>query len=78
MALLLAKKVTILAKYLDFANIFLEKLANIFLKQIEVNEYAIKLQKGKKSPYKPISNLRPVKFGTLKTYIEINLVNGFI
>ena len=29
MALLLAKKVTILAKYSDFANVFLEKSANV-------------------------------------------------
>ena len=29
MALLLAKKVTIPAKYSDFANMFLEKLANV-------------------------------------------------
>ena len=28
-ALLLAKKVTILAKYLDFADVFLKKLANV-------------------------------------------------
>ena len=29
MALLLAKKVIILAKYLDFANVFLKKVANV-------------------------------------------------
>ena len=43
-ALLLAKKVTILTKYLDFANVFLEKLANIFSEQIVVNKYAIELE----------------------------------
>ena len=32
MALILAKEVTILAKYLDFAYVFLEKLANVLSK----------------------------------------------
>ena len=43
-ALLLAKKVTILVKYLDFANIFLKKSANILLEQNRVYEHAIKLE----------------------------------
>ena len=30
MALLLAKEVTVPAKYLDFADVFLEKLTNVF------------------------------------------------
>ena len=44
MALLLAKKVTVLGKYSDFANVFLEKSANVFLEQTGVNEYKIMLE----------------------------------
>ena len=40
-ALLLAKKVTIPTKYSDFADVFLEKSANVFLEQTRVNEHAI-------------------------------------
>ena len=47
LALLLAKKVTVLAKYLDFANVFLEESANILPEQIGANEHTIKLQEGK-------------------------------
>lgn len=46
LALLFIKKVTISAKYLDFADIFLNKLANVLLKQIDANKYATKLKKG--------------------------------
>ena len=37
MALVLAKKVTVPAKYLDFADVFLEKSANILPEQTGVN-----------------------------------------
>ena len=77
-ALLLAKKVTILAKFSDFTDIFLEKSANILQEQIGVNEHAIKLEEGKQPPYRPIYSLRPVEFKILKTYIKTNLANGFI
>ena len=40
-ALLLAKKVTVLTKYLYFADVFLEKSVNILLKQTKVNEHTI-------------------------------------
>ena len=74
----LAKKVAILAKYLDFAYIFLKKSANIFPEQIGVNKHSIKLEKDKQLPYWLVYSLKPVEFKTLKTYIEINLANGFI
>ena len=76
--LVLAKEVTILAKYSDFANVFLEKLANILPEQIGVNEHAIKLEKGKQPPYGPIYNLKPVELKTFKIYIKTNLANHFI
>ena len=47
LALLLTKKVTVLVKYSDFANVFLKKLANVLQKRTGTNEYAIKLKKGK-------------------------------
>ena len=50
MTLLLAKKVIIPAKYLNFADIFLKKLANILLEQTRVNEHAIKLEKRNQPP----------------------------
>ena len=78
MALLLAKKIIVLAKYSDFADIFLEKSANILPKQTGVNEYTIKLQKSKQPPYESIYNLEPVELKTPKIYIKTNLANGFI
>ena len=47
LALLLAKKVTVLAKYLDFADVFLKKSANVLPEWTGVNEYAIELKEGK-------------------------------
>lgn len=52
--LLLVEKVIILAKYLDLADLSLKKLAKVLPKYIEVNQYAIKLEKSKKLPYRPI------------------------
>ena len=66
MALLLAKKVTVLAKYSDFADIFSEELANILPKQTRVNEHTIKLEKSKQPPYR-IYSLEPIELETLKT-----------
>ena len=78
MTLLLLKKVIVSAKYSDFADVFSEKLANVLPEQIRINQHAIKLEKGKQSPYRLIYSLKPIEFKTLKTYIEINLANGFI
>ena len=78
MALLLAKKVTILDKYSNFANMFLEQSANVLQYRIKVNEHAIELEKGKQPLYRPIYNLRPLELKTFKTYIKINLVNDLI
>ena len=78
MALLLAKKVIIPTKYLDFADVFLKKSANVFPEQTGVNENAIEFEQGKQPPYGPIYILKPIEFRTLKTYIETNLANGFI
>ena len=77
-ALLLTKEVTVQTEYSDFANVFLKKSANVLPEQTEVNKQAIKLEKSKQQLYRPIYNLGPVEFKTLKNYIKINLANGFI
>ena len=78
MALLLAKKVTISAKYSDFTNVFSKILANILLDQTGVNEHVIKIENDKQLPYRLIYSLESVKLKTLKTYIKTNLANNFI
>ena len=78
MAFLLVKKIIGLAKYSDFANVFLKKSANIFLEQTVANKHAIKLEKGKQPCYGPIYCLGPIELKTLKTYIKTNLANSFI
>ena len=78
MASLLAKKVDVLAKYLDFANVFLEEFANMLLEQTKVNKHAIELKEGKQLSYGPIYSLGPVELETFKTHIKTNLASGFI
>lgn len=70
--------VTVPAKYLDFANVFFEKLATMLLEHIEINNYSINLEVGKQPLYEPIYSLGSVELETLKIYIEINLDNSFI
>ena len=77
-ALLVAENVIVLAKYLDFADLFLKKSAEMLPKRTGINKHAIELEDGKQSLYKPIYSLGPVELETLKTYIEINLANDFI
>ena len=74
----MTKKVTVPAKYSDFANVFLKKSANILLEQIGANEYTIKLKQGKQLSYRHIYGLGPVQFEIFKIYIETKLANGFI
>lgn len=47
--LILDKKVTIFAKYLDFVDVFSKKFLDLLLKYIEANKYMIKF--GKKRDY---------------------------
>ena len=42
-----------------------------------MNKHTIKLEKDKQPPFEPIYSLGPVKLEILKTYIKINLANGF-
>ena len=78
LALLLAKKVTMPTKYSDFADVFLEKSANVLLERTKANKHAIKLEEGKQPSYEPIYSLGLVEFEIFKTYIKINLSNSFI
>ena len=61
LALLLAEKITILAKYLDFAYVFLKNSANILWEQIRVYEHTIKLEEGKQPRYGPIYSLELIE-----------------
>ena len=46
-AFLLMKKVIILEKYFNFADVFLEKLVEVLLKRMEINKHIIKFNKNK-------------------------------
>ena len=65
-------------EYFDYNNVFSAKNAAELPENTRINEHAIELEKGKQPPFEPIYNLGPVELETLKTYIEINLANGFI
>ena len=52
--------------------------ATKLLKNPKINEHIIKLEKSKQLFFRLIYNLSLVKLEILKTYIEINLANGFI
>ena len=65
-------------EYSDYSNVFLAKYAAKLPENTGINEHTIKLKEGKQPPFGPIYSLRPVELKTLKTYIKINLANGFI
>ena len=77
---MIAKKASIkvLAKYLDFADVFSPDLASELSKYTKINNHAIELVKSQQPLYRPIYSLGPVKLEILKAYIETNLANGFI
>ena len=68
----------VLAEYSNYSDIFSAEYAAELLENTRMNEYAIKLKKGKQPPFGPIYSLELVELETLKTYIETNLANGFI
>lgn len=70
--------VFVLAEYLDFANVFSKELATMLPKHTKINTHAIDLEKNKQPPYGLIYSLGSVELEILNTYIETNLVNGFI
>ena len=66
------------ADYSNYSNIFLAENAAELYENTEMNEHTIKLEEGKQPSFRPIYSLGQVELKTLKTYIEINLANGFI
>ena len=77
-ASLLTKKVKILEKYSDFANVLLEEKVLVLPERTELNEHTIGLENDKQSPYGLIYSLGLVELENLKTYIETHLKTGFI
>lgn len=76
--LLIAKKVNILIKYLDFVDVLLKKFAVKLFEHFNINKHLINLEPDIQSLYEPFYNLRPVELEILKTYIKTNFVNNFI
>ena len=65
-------------EYYDYSNVFSVENATELPENTGMNEHAIKLEKGKQPPFRPIYSLGQVDLETLKTYIKTNLANGFI
>lgn len=68
----------IIFKYPDFTVIVLENKVFTLLKQIKLNEHAIKLENSKQLWYRSIYILNLMQLKILKTYIKIHLKTGFI
>lgn len=71
--LLLIKKVTIAAKYLDFIDLFLKKLIVELSKYFAITKHLINLELGKQLSYSPIYNLGLIELETFKIYFKTNL-----
>ena len=68
----------ILAEYSNYSNIILAENIAKLPKNTGINKYAIKLEEDKPPLFRPIYSLELVELKILKTYIKINLANGFI
>lgn len=77
-ALLLAEKISVPKKYIDFLDVFFKKLMIVFFDYLNINKHVIDLKPNKQPLYKPIYSLSLVKLKTLKTYIKVNLANKVI
>ena len=66
------------AEYFDYSDVFSAENTVELPENTGMNEHAIKLEESKQPPFGPIYNLGPEELETLKTYIKINLANGFI
>ena len=65
-------------EYSNYSNIFSAENIAELSENTRINKYTIKLEKDKQPFFEPIYSLRPVELEILKTYIKINLINGFI
>ena len=70
--------IIVIAKCLDYSNIFLAKNIVELPKNTKINDYTIKLEKDNQQFFSPIYSLELVELKIFKTYIKINLVNNFI
>ena len=68
----------ILAKYLDFVDIFFSNLTSKFPEHTRINDYTIKPVNGQQLLYELIYSLETVELEILKAYIKTNLANRFI
>ena len=77
---LIAKEVFIKVstKYINFVDMFFLTFASNLSKHTQINNYIIKLVNNQQTSYTSIYSLMSVELEILKTYIEINLVNGLI
>ena len=66
------------AEYSYYSNVFSAENAAKLLENTGINEYAIKLKKGKQPPFGPIYSLKTIELEIFKIYIKINLANNFI
>ena len=66
------------AEYSDYSNVFSAENAVEFPENTGINKHTIKLEKGQQLPFSLIYSLKFVELEILKTYIKINLANGFI
>ena len=77
-SLLDVNEVTISFEYADYTDLFLLDSAAKLPEYTGMNNHFIDLIDDKQLFYSPIYSLGLVEIETLKTYIEINLANGFI
>lgn len=70
--------VSFLIKYLILPLFFFKKSAIILLKYIQININIINLKRNKPLFYELIYSLEQIELKSLKTFIQINLINGFI
>ena len=65
-------------EYFNYSNDFSAENAVELPKITGINEHIIKLEEGKHSLFESINSLSLVELETLKTYIKINVTNGFM
>ena len=68
----------VLTEYSDYSDIFSAEYVAELPENTGMNEYAIELEEDKQPLFGLIYSLGSVELETLKTYIKINLANGFI
>lgn len=70
--------ITVSPEYSNFKSVFFPELTTELPKHIRINNHIINLVDGKKLSNRPYYSLGLIELETLKTYVGISLVNGFI